>query len=656
MMLSRSLVIVAIGPMMLALVTAVTLQAQSRGSAPNRLDQVEQMSGVLGATTKAIPTQALAESAHSEGEYLVSSFWEGTPLVDSGIPCRWLTSWGVNDRQGDTRLKSTRLLAKWNPAHNGNGEDHYYLRFDLKRVVTSSSGFPVQGHLGDPLRFQMIKDGLLSENAHIKFQLKIFFDKPDYKPGPWDEVHLHTMMYDIVILDFNGNPLNVKIPGLRFGNSFGSFECTIPTSAVRFPIKGDAEPSPAWNVIHFKLVPPKVRTPKVYTFVAYPELGATMLGYNFALDAELSFGSMAPIFLVHGTNADPSTWNDPNGGSLAPSPNRSFNDYFSTFSGICFNDIALTPNGGINENGKDLKDRIKERLTSVGAKACHIIAHSKGGLDSRAMIYDHYKSCQNESLYLPGNFEVLSLYTLDTPHRGTVLSDIAWNALHQAQAVADPKWHDLEVLMAWDWAWLHNPPPGDSDGKAKLPTGRALEAQMTHNMDTWNRNHGVGFSWLNTGGRPLKFYNTASDADWFVRDVYIDTWELRFSSFDTLKLPLGLAPHLATSSYRMLYYAKEVKPHPAIHTEVVRDKEGNRWEIERPVTELFVPEGQGGREWNDTVVAISSAVYDGGILFCPVFISNLGGIMLKNHSSVKSAELADGIVEQIRVDWPLSSR
>lgn len=178
---------------------------------------------------------------------------------------------------------------------------------------------------------------------------------------------------------------------------------------------------------------------------------------------------------------------------------------------------------------------------------------------------------------------------------------------------------------------------------------------MTTEMDKWNMENGIGFPWLNTDGRPLKFYNTASDADWFVRDIYIDTWELRFSSFDTPILPAGVAPHLATSSYRMLYYAKKVEARPAIRTEMVQDNEGNSWEIQRPVTELFVPDGQGGREWNDTVVTISSAMYDGGTLFCPVFVSNLGGIMLKNHSSVKSAELAGGIVEQIRVDCLMRS-
>ena len=70
-----------------------------------------------------------------------------------------------------------------------------------------------------------------------------------------------------------------------------------------------------------------------------------------------------------------------------------------------------------------------------------------------------------------------------------------------------------------------------------------------------------------------------------------------------------------------------------------------------PVTELFVPNGQGGREWNDLVVAISSALYEGGTPFCPVSINNLSGILMGNHSGIKTKQMASEIVAQIKSDW-----
>lgn len=530
---------------------------------------------------------------------------------------------------------------------NPTGYLNWGIKFRIDRVVTDEANLDANGFLKDPQA--LIAQGVIRPEVEVEFEaieyvhgngvVKTWFGN-NRPPAAYKLVSVNRKQYWSGLSGVDGSFWHSADHRLPY-NHWRKISLMIPISMVKFPRRAavGSIPIPAENQLEF--------TTDAYPFFSYA-IDAIQVAW-----AKARVKAMAPIVLVHGTNADPKTWNDPEGNSWDPPANRSFNNYFSTFTGICFNDIALTPNGAINQNGKDLEDRIKERLTTVGARTCHIVAHSKGGLDSRAMIYDHYGQHRNESLNQPGNFEVLSLYTLDTPHRGTVLSDIAWNALHQAQAAADPKWHDLDVLMAWDWARLHNPPPGNPDGMATLPTGSALEAQMTRNMGTWNSENGVGFSWLNTGGRPLKFYNTASDADWNVRDLNIDDLEKKFSSFDSL--PPLLGRRLATSSYRMLYYAKQVKARPSVRTETVRDKEGNSWEIVRPVTELFVPYGQEGREWNDTVVAISSAVYDGGTLFCPVFVPNLGGIMLKNHSSVKSSELADGVVEQIRTDWPLSS-
>lgn len=641
------------------------LQAQMRGHSPNRVQQIDQIGQTLSKPTKNNPRLALDTFTNTEADYLDSTFWDAPPFLDGTFPVDWPRDWGVTDRRGDTRLKSSRILAKWNPQHDGTGSDHFYLRFDLQRVVTSAADFTSQGHLSDTTYAQMLDGGLLSGKTKIRIQLGVAYAKPDYvvKYVNWsEEVHLHNLTYDVMVLDVNGVPVNRLFPGRKYGGLAPTMDFTVQTSALRFPVKGATEPSPAWNVVHFKLIPPQVTSPDVYGgfgyFMHFP-IPATFLPYSFLLDAELTFGAVAPIFLVHGTNADPSTWNEPD--LLPPSPGidnlnlpdlpagaTNFNQFFSKFLGICFNDITLRQNGAIDVNARILSQQVTDRLKSVGAKACHLIGHSKGGIDSRAMIINHYEVNHfNDHLDQPGHFEVLSLYTLDTPNRGTVLSDIAWNLLNKPYPVADPKSWDLGNLMAWDLPFLHW--GGAPDGKGfKAPRGPALEAQMTFNMQEWNRKNTFDFSHKNAQEKPIRFYNTASDSDWHKRDATMDDYEMEY-----MGVPLQ---GVATSMYRMLYWAKEVKTRSGGTREVSQGSGDWSHTVTIPITELYVASNQDPGQWNDLVVTYSSAVYDGGTLFCPPSLQNFNNINLKNHSSVKNYGMARGIVAQIVLDWPVATQ
>ena len=66
----------------------------------------------------------------------------------------------------------------------------------------------------------------------------------------------------------------------------------------------------------------------------------------------------------------------------------------------------------IDECGKQLADRIREIVEETGCGKVNIIAHSKGGLDSRAAI----------ALYGAAPY-VASLTTINTPHRGCQFAD-----------------------------------------------------------------------------------------------------------------------------------------------------------------------------------------------------------------------------------------
>lgn len=70
--------------------------------------------------------------------------------------------------------------------------------------------------------------------------------------------------------------------------------------------------------------------------------------------------------------------------------------------------------GTIEQNGQQVADRIKEVLDLTGAAKVNIIAHSKGGLDSRYAI-----------TALELGEKVASLTTMNTPHRGVRFADTA---------------------------------------------------------------------------------------------------------------------------------------------------------------------------------------------------------------------------------------
>jgi hypothetical protein len=69
-------------------------------------------------------------------------------------------------------------------------------------------------------------------------------------------------------------------------------------------------------------------------------------------------------------------------------------------------------------NGNLLATLIPAKAAEFGAKHVHIVAHSKGGLDSRYFL----------ASTIPPNFGVLSLTTLSTPHHGSAGPDYQLDA------------------------------------------------------------------------------------------------------------------------------------------------------------------------------------------------------------------------------------
>lgn len=76
-------------------------------------------------------------------------------------------------------------------------------------------------------------------------------------------------------------------------------------------------------------------------------------------------------------------------------------------------------NASIETNAQHIKKRIEEVLAETGAEKVNIIAHSKGGLDTRYAIST-----------LGMGDKVVSLTTMSTPHNGSKTMDIAFKLPH----------------------------------------------------------------------------------------------------------------------------------------------------------------------------------------------------------------------------------
>ncbi|MBN1243353.1 MAG: hypothetical protein JXA15_11690 [Spirochaetales bacterium] len=70
--------------------------------------------------------------------------------------------------------------------------------------------------------------------------------------------------------------------------------------------------------------------------------------------------------------------------------------------------------GGLDSNAAALASTVDRVLRETGADRVNIVAHSKGGIDARAMIHSHGYGDR-----------VASLTTVCTPHRGAELADLA---------------------------------------------------------------------------------------------------------------------------------------------------------------------------------------------------------------------------------------
>jgi hypothetical protein len=181
---------------------------------------------------------------------------------------------------------------------------------------------------------------------------------------------------------------------------------------------------------------------------------------------------MAPVFLVHGAGSNSSAWVKGVDANGDPSTDHGITALLAQRHITFSNKINLTPNGERDKNALELKQYFRDGAAEFGAKGIHVIAHSKGGLDTRAFLAYHAKELKEES-----GIHVLSLSTLTTPHHGSVLADLA--VLQRGKGRVEASDADFKRYLSADrkLGWLNAIPGVDigpqEPGLYDLETGNA---------------------------------------------------------------------------------------------------------------------------------------------------------------------------------------
>ena len=220
---------------------------------------------------------------------------------------------------------------------------------------------------------------------------------------------LEVMAFDTTSTGIHQLSMN----GTAFGSSQASATggwslrtVTMPIGLLTFP----SQPTPA----RAPAASPDP-TPSVNTVVINPDAGQTG-GCLAVAWARLSFLAMSPVILVHG-----------NGSNGAFFVRRGFAPALDT-AGIPEDssiNLAVGTGGAasIAANAAELQTLIPNVVKSFGVNSVHVVAHSKGGLDTRSWL-SSFNTTNTAGTPTNPPFRVISLTTLSTPHRGSALADL----------------------------------------------------------------------------------------------------------------------------------------------------------------------------------------------------------------------------------------
>ena len=161
------------------------------------------------------------------------------------------------------------------------------------------------------------------------------------------------------------------------------------------------------------------------------------LNYSWYMGGAVSWAgieieALAPVVLVHGIGGEAEDWTKGTDADGHLTEAESVTTYLTKEHVTYSNKINLTEHGKRDKNGTDLSAFFREAATEFGAKAIHVVAHSKGGLDARSFLQHHAADLDDAK-----GIHLLSLSTLSTPHHGSILADLSILERSKGRVVSD---------------------------------------------------------------------------------------------------------------------------------------------------------------------------------------------------------------------------
>ena len=387
---------------------------------------------------------------------------------------------------------------------------------------------------------------------------------------------------------FNGQPVDF-LRGVNNAWVMNNFD--IPIERVKFPARGavGSAPTPAENTITINIDTANT-----------DELWCTAVDW-----ASLTIKALSPLILVHGNNS--------NGGFF---DRQGFTTALRTRRVAFDNSIAM-PTETITAHSARLDMLIADIVKSFGTDSVHLVAHSKGGLDSRDYLAN-YQPAHDKT------FKVLSLTTLSTPHNGSVLADL--KVEYDAAAAASSYVNFVGF-------------PGVTKSLAQLTS---LDAGTT-NLTT---GFVAGFNAANVPRLPgsVVFNTVAADAD-TNGNATIDSTPDEYADLRTESSSLANVHSFSTAASRGIVDAMyQILRNTAGITVGYTSKTILGVTITTATLSSVVTLAPLG---NDTLVTLPSGRGDGSIAARVTNTTSLTGAAGRNHSNVANAGVASTVLPWI---------
>ena len=271
----------------------------------------------------------------------------------------------------------------------------------------------------------------------------------------------------------------------------------------------------------------------------------------------IEFEATPPYILQHGISANLTTWDEASAAGVL----RALNE-----RGVLFTRFSLgagaAGNGSAAANAIELNNLITTFLAPLKADKVHVIAHSKGGLDTQAL------------QALGPEFTLVSLSTLSTPHLGSVAADLSvvqkTAADEKRNSGADPDGYVAQYVDTWTFG--KGPQfPGLSD----LTTYAATAALSTSQRDNIPNTYTIGAD-ADLNHDNLLTFNESTPLFPYEQVHYaaIRTWQV-LRDFTSAHMTLSTIPGKYWGTRTVLTYVAVVAPAPQLNDIVVTEDSAN---------------------------------------------------------------------------------